>query len=148
MKRDLVFEARYPDPPETVWRALTDPTSLAEWLMPNDFQPRVGHRFQFRVERARGWSGVVDCTVLVLEPPRKLSYSWRSGKLDTVVTWTLEPSGTGTRLTLAHTGFRGPRNVATSYLLGRGWRTHLLAGRLPALLARWRADGPPGGLIK
>jgi len=141
MKRDLTFEAVYPDPPEMVWRALTDPTSLAEWLMPNDFQPVVGHQFQFRVTPARGWSGIVDCVVLTVEPPRRLSYSWRSGKLDTVVTWTLEPQGDGTRLALVHSGFTGARNVAISFLLGRGWRSNLLSKRLPAMLERLRAGG-------
>ena len=139
MRRDLSFESVYPDAPEAVWRALTDPASLGDWLMPNDFQPVVGHHFQYRATSARGWSGIVDCVVLVVEPPRRLSYSWRSGKLDTVVTWGLEPHAGGTKLTLVHSGFTGARNVAASYLRGRGWRSNLLAGRLPALLARLRA---------
>lgn len=146
MNRDLLFEVAYPDPPATVWQALTDPARLAEWLMPNDFQPVVGHHFQFRVAHARGWSGIVDCEVLVVDPPRKLSYTWRSGKLDTVVTWTLHPDGAGTKLRLTHKGFQGPRNVAVSYLLGRGWKTHLLRGRLPRLLERLRGGVARNGI--
>ena len=57
------IEANYPHSPERVWKALTDPQAIAEWLMPNDFQARLGHRFQFRVANAKGWSGVVDCEV-------------------------------------------------------------------------------------
>ena len=102
--------------------------------MPNDFQPVVGHRFQFRVERARGWSGVVDCVVLIVDAPRRLSYSWRNerGRLDTVVTWSLEPCAGGTRLVLAHAGFRGLRSLAISHLMGRGWKSNILGSRLPA----------------
>lgn len=51
-------------PPERVWRALTDPDELEAWLMENDVEPRVGHRFQFRDEPKPGWRGVVDCEVL------------------------------------------------------------------------------------
>ena len=69
---------------------LTDPQAIAEWLMPNDFQPRLGHRFQFRVANAKGWSGVVDCEVTELTPPRRLAYTWASDR-STRVAWTLEP---------------------------------------------------------
>jgi len=130
----------YPDPPERVWQALTDPASLADWLMPNDFRAVVGHQFQFKVAPTRAWNGIVDCTVLVVEPARRLSYSWRNARagIDTVVTWTLAPHEGGTRLVLAHTGFRGARGIAVSVLLGRGWRSRVLTRRLPATLVRLR----------
>src|SRR5947208_1487503 len=64
---DIIREAVYPHPPERVWQALTDPAALAAWLMPNDFKPQVGHKFQFRVPKPpRGWRGIVDCEVLVV----------------------------------------------------------------------------------
>ena len=94
MPGSIHVEVEYPHPPERVWTALTDPRAIAEWLMPNDFQPRLGHRFQFRVAKARGWSGIVDCEVTRLEPPRHLAYTWKSDKVDTVVEWTLEPTAT------------------------------------------------------
>ena len=89
------LEATYPHPPERVWAALTDRRAMAEWLMPNDFEPRLGHRFQFRVANAKGWSGIVDCVVTELVPPRHLAYSWKSDKVETHVRWTLEAAGSG-----------------------------------------------------
>ena len=82
-------------PPERVWQALTDPALLARWLMPNDFKPVTGHAFTFRTEPVpqHGFDGVVHCEVLTLEPPRLLRFSWASGILDTVVSWSLVPEG-------------------------------------------------------
>ncbi|WP_405736689.1 SRPBCC domain-containing protein [Streptomyces sp. NBC_01537] len=87
-------------PPAKVWRALTEADRLARWLMPNDFQPVVGHRFTFRTEPRpqQGFDGIVHCEVLELAPQRRLRIAWRGGRLDTTVTWTLEPEGRGTRL--------------------------------------------------
>jgi uncharacterized protein YndB with AHSA1/START domain len=128
MKRDLRFEVVYPHAPERVWRALTDPRAMAEWLMENDFVPRVGHRFQFRTAPAPGFDGVVSCEVLEVDEPRRLSYSWRGGwqRQPTVVTWTLEPVAGGTRVLLEHSGFEGLGGLALSALLGRGWRSKVL----------------------
>lgn len=108
---EIMVEAYYSHSPERVWRALTDPDELEAWLMENDFEPRVGHRFQFRDEPKPGWDGVVDCKVLKVEEPRRLSYSWRGDeeREPTVVTFTLEPRDGGTRLQLEHTGFSGFR---------------------------------------
>jgi uncharacterized protein YndB with AHSA1/START domain len=90
LRRDLQFELTYPHPPEKVWSALTDPQAIAQWLMKSDFEARVGHKFQFKVEPPpRGWSGVVDCEVLEVERPRRLVYTWCSGKLNTTVCWNL-----------------------------------------------------------
>lgn len=143
MRRDLQFELTYPHPPEKVWSALTDPQAIAQWLMNNDFEARVGHRFQFKVEPPpRGWSGVVDCEVLEVERPRRLVYTWCSGKLRTTVCWNLEPVAGGTRLRLEHSGFRGLRGWMISRMLGKGWRSRILTQNIPALLARWSGEGP------
>lgn len=128
MKRELTFEVVYPHPPERVWRALTDPRALAAWLMPNDFEPRVGHCFQFRTAPAPGFDGIVRCAVIEVDPPRRLAYTWQGGpqRQPTVVTWTLEAAGSATRVRLEHTGFEGLGGLAVSFMLGRGWRGKVL----------------------
>ncbi|WP_241254701.1 SRPBCC domain-containing protein [Brevibacillus sp. SYP-B805] len=92
---------------EQVWFALTDSTTLAKWIMDNDFKPVVGHKFQFRTEPTQWWNGIVDCEVLEVDEPHKLSYTWVSGSESTTVTWTLKkaPDGT-THLHLEQTGFK------------------------------------------
>ena len=91
--RSLVIEREMPHPPEKIWRALTQSSLIEEWLMKNDFQPVVGHRFNLRAD----W-GVVDCQVLAVEPNKTLSYTWAAYGLESVVTWTLSPTSTGTHL--------------------------------------------------
>ena len=124
-------------PPDQVWHALTDPDQLARWLMPNDFQPAVGHQFTFRTEPVprHGFDGIVHCQVLDLDPPRLLRFSWRGGRLDTVVSWRLVPEGAGTRLLITHDGFDDgdPGQRMTMGILGGGWRGHLVK-RLGELL--------------
>lgn len=106
MSRSVVVERVMPHPPEKVWRALTEPALIEDWLMRSDFAPAVGHRFQFRTEPAHGWSGVVEAEVLEVEPPRRLAYRWASdGGLDTVVTWTLSPAEGGTAVRMEQSGF-------------------------------------------
>ena len=100
MKRDLHFEEFYPYPPERVWRAITDSSAIGDWLMPNDFRPVLGHKFQFRTKPQPGWDGIVNCEVLELSPPRTLVYSWKGSALDTVVRYTLEAVDGGTKLRL------------------------------------------------
>jgi uncharacterized protein YndB with AHSA1/START domain len=148
MSRAIHRHVTYPHPPERVWRALTDPAALAQWLMPNDFEPRVGHRFRFRTDPAPGFDGIVDCEVLRLEPPRLLEVSWRGGGIDTVVTWLLEPGGAGgTRLSLAQTGFEGPRGFLVSRILLGGFG-RIYGSWLPHVLDRmaagtWTPEDPP-----
>ncbi|OLE82116.1 MAG: hypothetical protein AUF76_10745 [Acidobacteria bacterium 13_1_20CM_2_65_9] len=135
------IEATYPHPPERVWKALTDPRAIAEWLMPNDFQPRLGHRFQFRVANAKGWSGVVDCEVTELSPPRLLSYSWKSDKIDTRVTWILQSEGAGTKLVLEHSGFQGVGGfLLRKLIMGPGWKG-ILKKKLPQVIERVASGG-------
>jgi uncharacterized protein YndB with AHSA1/START domain len=134
MSRDLHFEFVYAHAPSRVWCALTNSAALARWLMPNDFQPVVGHKFQFRTKPRPGFDGIVNCEVLELDPPRKLAYSWKGGGMETVVTYTLEAVPEGTRLYFDHTGFRGLRGVLVSRMLGSGWKSKILARNLPAVL--------------
>jgi uncharacterized protein YndB with AHSA1/START domain len=136
MKRDIRLERRFAHAPERVWRALTNPQALGEWLMQNDFEPRVGHKFRFRDRPRPGWNGITDCEVLECEPPRRLRYSFGSDKLSSVVTWTIAPDGDGTLLVLEHTGFEGLFPVALSFIMKSGW-TKMLERKLPLVLARW-----------
>ncbi|MFG2056081.1 SRPBCC domain-containing protein [Micromonospora sp. NPDC048930] len=116
-------------PPTKVWQALTDSDLLARWLMPNDFRPVPGHRFTFRTTPRpdQGFDGLVHCELLELDEPHRLRWSWRGGRLDTVVTWTLVPEGRGTRLFLEHAGFDpdDPVQRRTFTLLDGGWRSHV-----------------------
>jgi uncharacterized protein YndB with AHSA1/START domain len=136
MKRDLRFEEHYPHPLERVWEAITDSAAIAEWLMPNDFEPRLGHRFTFRTKPQPGFDGIVHCEVIALEPPRRLAYTWKGGGIDTVLTITLEPEPGGTKLVLEHTGFEGARGMMVSVLMSSGWGGRILRERLPQALAR------------
>jgi uncharacterized protein YndB with AHSA1/START domain len=142
MSRDLHFEMTYLQPPAQVWAALTNSEALGQWLMPNNFEPVVGHCFQFRTKPAPGFDGIVQCEVLEVVPPARLVYSWTGGGVDTRLIWTLERLPEGTRLTLDHTGFRGLRGLLVSKILGKGWRSKILTVNLPALLARWGGSGP------
>jgi uncharacterized protein YndB with AHSA1/START domain len=114
--------------PETVWRALTQSDLIAQWLMVNDFEAVVGHRFTFQAKPMEGWDGKVHCEVLEVDEPHRLSYTWRGGSgdfaLDTIVTWTLAPNGTGTLLHLEHSGFQ-PKDRMGFEGLNRGWRSHI-----------------------
>jgi len=97
----VVVEREISHPPEKIWRALTQPHLIEEWLMKNDFKPNVGHRFNLSAD----W-GAVDCQVRAVEPNKTLSYTWDSKDLRSVVTWTLTPTGTGTLLRMVQSGFR------------------------------------------
>jgi uncharacterized protein YndB with AHSA1/START domain len=136
----IVHEVVYAHPVRRIWRALTDSAALADWLMPNDFAPRVGHRFTFHAEPRPGWSGVVRCEVLELVEPRLIAWSWQGDPPMpvTTVTFTLEPVPDGTRLRLEHTGFAagGELGLTIRDILGQGWGSKLLREALPALLGR------------
>jgi uncharacterized protein YndB with AHSA1/START domain len=142
MNRDLQFVMTYPHPPEHVWQALTNADAIAQWLMPNDFMPIVGHRFQFHTKPAPGFDGIVNCEVLEISPPERLVYTWTGGGVDTRLIWTLKPVPEGTSLTLDHTGFKGLRGMLVSGILGKGWRSKILTINLPALLDLWSGSGP------
>ena len=117
----VIIEREIPHPPEKIWRALTQPHLIEAWLMKNDFKPVVGHRFDFRAD----W-GSVGCQVLEVEPNRALSYTWEAYGLESVVTWTLTPSDTGTHLRMEQSGFRPDQQQA--YQGARsGWSRFLAA---------------------
>jgi uncharacterized protein YndB with AHSA1/START domain len=105
--RSVVVEREMPYPPEKIWRALTQPQLIEEWLMKNDFRPVLGHRFDLRGD----W-GAVDCQVLAVEPDRTLSYTWTALGLESIVTWTLTPTSTGTLLRMEQSGFRPDQQQA------------------------------------
>lgn len=125
--RSVVVEREMPHPPDKVWRALTQGALIAEWLMQNDFEPVVGHKFNFRAApMPPRWNGITDCEVLVVEPDQRLSYTWNSsgdeaGRLNTVVTWTLTPTGGGTLVRMEQSGFR-PENDEFYRGAGYGWQ--------------------------
>ncbi len=110
--RTLVIERVFPHPPEKLWRALTEKPLVAQWLLKNDFEPEVGRRFQFRNEPMPSWDGVIDCEVLIVDPLRRLSYTWSALGLDSVVLWTLTPAPGGTHLRMEHSGFRADQQAA------------------------------------
>ena len=109
----LVIEREMPHPPEKIWRALTEGPLLEDWLMTNDFQPVVGHRFSFRAAPKPNWNGIIDCEVLVVEPNARLSYSWGSLGTGSVVTWTLTPTESGTHLRMEQSGFPSEEGATT-----------------------------------
>lgn len=121
----VVVEREIPHPPEKIWRALTQPHLIEEWLMKTDFKPVVGHRFHLRGD----WGGV-ECEVLEIETGRTLSYTWNYAHddpayaLKSVVTFTLVPAGAGTRLRMEQEGFRPDQKQAYGGARG-GWRQNL-----------------------
>jgi uncharacterized protein YndB with AHSA1/START domain len=140
MTQAIRREVRLSQPRELVWRALTDRVTLAEWMFPNDFEPRVGHRFTFRVppDPAVGFDGlVVSCEVLECEPPRRLAFSWSAGGpvVDTRVSFRLEADGDGTRLVLEHTGFDLSLQWAEEVVRGAEYGWSEMLGKLLAAVA-------------
>lgn len=122
IRREIVLD----HPPERVWRALTDPRALAIWMMETTLagEPHVGQRFEFRTKPAPGFDGVIECEILEAVPPRRLAFSWRSGKgrkHATRVEWTLTPEGPGTRVVLEHSGFEGLMGFFMRSMMSAGW---------------------------
>ena len=138
--RSVVVERKMPHPPEKVWRALTQAPLIDDWLMANDFEPVVGHRFNFRSPPRPQWNGVVDCEVLEVDPPTRLVYSWNaSGEgakdgLRTTVTWTLAPMDGGTHMRMEQAGFR-PQDENNRAGAAYGWE------RMVAALERVAGEG-------
>ena len=136
--QSISLEFDLPHPPAKVWRVLTEPELLAAWLMVNDIRPVVGHSFTFKAEPTPWWDGMVYCEVLEIDLHKRLRYSWRSGPasspLDTVVTWTLTPTPSGTRLALEQSGFL-PANAFAFDGASKGWR-HMVGERLSKVLAQ------------
>jgi uncharacterized protein YndB with AHSA1/START domain len=138
----VVVEREMPFPPEKIWRALTQPHLIEEWLMKNDFMPVVGRRFNLRRAPQPDLDIVVDCEVLAVEPNRTLTYTWAAFGLESVVTWTLTPTRAGTRLRMEQSGF-GP-DQRQAYLGAKGgWRRFF--ADLEHLLARMDRSSSDGG---
>ena len=133
--RTVIVEREMPHPPEKLWRALTQPHLIEEWLMKNDFKPAVGHRFNLRGE----WGGVLDCEVLTIEPQKTLAYTWNFSHEDaafdlkSVVTFTLTPTTRGTHLRVEQRGFRPDQKQAFGGAK-MGWERFL--GNLEQVAAR------------
>jgi uncharacterized protein YndB with AHSA1/START domain len=126
--RSVIVERDISFPPEKIWRALTQPHLIEEWLMKNDFKPVVDHRFNFRGD----W-GAVDCQVVTVEPHKTLSYTWGAYGLESIVTWTLTATSTGTHLRMEQSGFRPDQPQA--YQGARaGWQRFF--GNLEQVVAR------------
>lgn len=130
----LAFEVDLKHPPAKVWRALTDPVLLADWLLPvTGLDLQIGTAFTFKTQPYPGWDGTVNCTMLELKPLEKLKYTWVvGGMLDTVVTFTLTPTPTGTRLSINQAGFK-PEQKQNFGGARYGWK--MMAGKLIDVLA-------------
>jgi uncharacterized protein YndB with AHSA1/START domain len=127
----LEFELHHS--PEKVWRALTDPVLLTEWLLPViELKLEPGAAFTLKTQPQPGWDGIVNCRFLEIEAHRKLSLRWIVGDIDTVVTFTLTPTASGTRLSLVHSGFR-PDQKQNFGGARYGWK--MMGGKLVDLLA-------------
>lgn len=130
----ISFEFDLHHSPEKVWRALTDPVLLAEWLLPVvDLKLEPEAAFTFKAQPQPGWDGAVNCRFLEIEAHRKLSYTWVVGDIDTVVTFTLTPTASGARLSLVQSGFK-PDQKQNFAGARYGWK--MMGGKLVDLLAR------------
>lgn len=137
MKKNIRRELKFAQSPEAVWRALTDRAALAEWMYPNDFEPLIGHRFTFRVPpKPQLEDGlIVRCEVIACVPPRELVFTWVVGDfLDTLVSYRLEPDGTGTRVLFEHSGFDQEGALAGAEY---GW--NVMHGKLAKALVQQRS---------
>jgi uncharacterized protein YndB with AHSA1/START domain len=129
--RTVVIERVFPHPPAKLWRALTENSLIAQWLMKNDFEPVVGRSFQLRSDPVPNWDGVIHCEVLIVDPAKSLSYTWSTLGLHSVVLFTLTPADGGTHLRMEHSGFP-PQNQAAYQGATYGWQNFL--GKLEKLL--------------
>jgi uncharacterized protein YndB with AHSA1/START domain len=128
----LEFELRHP--PTKVWRALTQPELISEWLLPTvGFQLEPGATFLLQAPPMPSWDGVVNCRVVAIEAPKKLSYHWVVGDIDTVVTFTLTETSTGTHLSLVQSGFKPEQK---HNFAGARYGLKMMGGRLVELLGR------------
>ncbi|MEO8876583.1 MAG: SRPBCC domain-containing protein [Polyangiaceae bacterium] len=108
----VVIEKEFPHAPEKIWRALTQGPLLKEWLMDNDFEPVVGRKFAFRSPPMPKWDGKIDCEVLVVEPNKRVSYTWNALGLESVVVFTLSATSGGTLVRMEQSGFRSDQDAA------------------------------------
>ena len=141
IRRELVI----PQTREEVWQAIADSDALAEWMYPNDFEPRIGHQFTFRVppNPKMNFEGLtVNCEVLECEPPSRLVFSWSAGGpvVDTEVSFCLEPEGDGTRLLFEHSGFDLTHPFGDRAFKGAQFGWAKMLEQLVAVVARLATD--------
>lgn len=161
MTRTIQLKTVLPYSPALVWQALTDPVILGSWFMQNDLQPIPGQSFTFRMAPQKGWDGITHCEIIALEPEKYLAYTYRGeasgekalacagihsdtadkmtkgifAKLDTVLSFTLEPTCGGTILQLKHSGYKGFKLVLISLIMQMGWKKQLTK-KLPKALEK------------
>ena len=142
MTKTIRKEVQIPQPREQVWRALTESATLAEWMFPNDFEPRLGHQFTFRVPpnpKVNFEGMLVHCEVLEIEAPSRLMFTWVAGGLaDSRVSFQLEPDGEGTRLLFEHAGFDVSQPWGEQAFKGAEFGWAKMLGQLPAAIAGLR----------
>ena len=132
----ISFEFDLSHSPAKVWRALTDPVLLAEWLLPVvdlKFELELGTGFTLKAAPQPGWDGIVNGRFVEIEAQKKLSYTWQVGDMDTVVTFALTPTTSGTHLSLVQSGFK-PHQKNNFGGARYGWR--LMGGKLLEVLAK------------
>jgi len=130
----ISFEFDLHHSPEKVWRALTDPALLTEWLLPVvELELEPGAAFVFKTQAYPGWDGTVNCRILEIEAHRKIAYTWAVPFLDTVVTFTLTPTVSGTRLSLVQSGFKTDQKRESG---GARYGWNMMGGKLVELLER------------
>jgi uncharacterized protein YndB with AHSA1/START domain len=161
MKRTIKLKTFLPYSPENVWKALTDSKLLAGWFMKNDIEPELHYYFTFRMAPQKGWDGITHCEIIDIEPLKHIAYTYRGEatgekalacagihsnaadkmtkgiftRLDTILSFTLEPTCGGTILHLNHSGYKGLKLVLISLIMQMGWKKQLRK-RLPKVLAQ------------
>jgi uncharacterized protein YndB with AHSA1/START domain len=120
----LVVEKLFSHSPEKLWRALTESSLIAQWLMNNDFVPEVGRKFQFRSQPVPNWDGLIDCEVLIVEPLKKLAYTWATMGATFNVLWTITPENGGTHVRMEQSNF-GPGMEQAYGGAKYGWNSFL-----------------------
>jgi uncharacterized protein YndB with AHSA1/START domain len=130
----LSFEVDLQHSPAKVWRALTEPELLSEWLLPAvGLELAPGASFTFETDPQPGWDGVVACRFVEIEPQRKLSWTWVVGDIDTVVTFTLTETAAGTQLSIVQSGFKAHQKQNFG---GARWGWKMMSEKLVDLLGR------------
>jgi uncharacterized protein YndB with AHSA1/START domain len=161
MTRTIKLKTVLPYAQEKVWRALTEPKLLGSWFMENNIEPIQGHHFTFRMKPQKGWDGITHCEIIAVEPPKYISYTYRGEatgekalacagihsdagdkltkgiftRLDTVLSFRLEPTCGGTILHLEHSGYKGLKLSIISLIMQMGWKKQLNK-KLPKVLNR------------
>jgi uncharacterized protein YndB with AHSA1/START domain len=133
----ITHDTVLPYSPERVWSMLTESSAIERWLMPNTFEPRLGHRFTLKTNPipAFNFDGIINCEVVEIDPPKRLVHTWVGGGLDTRVTYRLEQEGEGTHLYMEHSGFDldSPVGQMAYHGMGSGWKD-ILGQTFPRLM--------------